>query len=185
MFAHDGPRARRDRRLGDVHDRRSAARPRLAAGDLARREGVGGRPMALAGGRRLAGTDELVARYAEVSDPRPVGASTGTRCWPASSSASCSRARTRGPAPVSAQEIGDLPTRRHGATVRSRAGLQSSDEALIHYHLLYVPPYRRGTRLLLRRAHPSRSAVWRRATTSRRPSPEPPDARGTAGPGRR
>ena len=45
LYRYDGPRGRRDRRLGDVHRRRPAARPRLAPRHLAgdrRAAGVGG-----------------------------------------------------------------------------------------------------------------------------------------------
>lgn len=48
MFSHAGPVGGGDRRLGDVHDRRPAARPGLAGGHLAFVAAAGARP---AGGR--------------------------------------------------------------------------------------------------------------------------------------
>ena len=65
MYAYDAAAPRGDRRLGDVHDRRSAARSRLADRDVAERGQSRARSAALAAGGALPSTDEVVARYAE------------------------------------------------------------------------------------------------------------------------
>ena len=91
------PRGRRDRRLGDVHDRRSAARPRLAAGDLGTVRGIRRRCCS-----RRAGwpPPAIWSSSTPATPPATCRTSPGTPCWHASSSASCWRAPTRGPTPA-------------------------------------------------------------------------------------
>ncbi len=91
------PRGRRDRRLGDVHDRRSAAGPRLAAGHV----GTVRRVRRQRFSRRADWPPPATWSSATpATPPATCRTSPGTPCWPASNSASCWRARTPGPAPA-------------------------------------------------------------------------------------
>ena len=103
-------RGRRHRRLGDVHDRRPAARPREPARHLAGRPRSDGRLAAARPRRRLRRHRRRHRRpplprragrpLRRAHRPRHRRGRPGTRPWPASSSASSSRAPTPGPAPA-------------------------------------------------------------------------------------
>ena len=116
--------ARGDRRLGDVHDRRPAARPGLAAGDVAGRRAAIRRRRAPARGRRRPAVEPTRSWRATRRARRATcRRSTGTRCWHASSWASCWRARTR--ARARARRRGPSAT----CCTRRRSAVQPSRDA--------------------------------------------------------
>ena len=89
MLGSRRPRAhRRGARLGDVDARRSAHRPRAAPRVLGRprHEGACSAAQGVANVPGFISSDEVVARYAEHSGPRPRRTSTSTSCSAATSS---------------------------------------------------------------------------------------------------